>query len=62
MYEHEIMEKMFPLIEAPAEIVNDRDWTPGECFWEQQSGDAPAGAGRRDRTVHPERRRGFLRQ
>ena len=62
MYEHEIMVKMFPLIEAPVEIANDRDWTPGDCFWEQQDGDAPAGAGRRDRTVHPERRRGFLRQ
>ena len=30
MYEHEIMVKMFPLIEAPAEIANDKDWSPGD--------------------------------
>ena len=59
MYEHDVLEEMLPLIEAPAEIANDRDWTPGDCCWEQQSGDAPAGAGRRNRTVQPERRLGF---
>ena len=32
MYEHEIMEKMLPLIEATVEIVNGRDWAPGDCF------------------------------
>ena len=62
MYELEIMVKMFPLIEAPVEIANDKDWTPGDCFWEQQDGDAPAGAGGGDCTVACKRRRGVLRQ
>ena len=62
MYEHDVLEEMFPLIEAPVEIANDRDWIPGDCFWEPENGDASIDARRRNRTIQPERRRGFLRQ
>jgi len=62
MYDYDELEEMFPLIKAPVEIANDKDWTPGDCFWEQKSDDASADDRRRIRTVQPERRRGFFRK
>ena len=62
MYDYVALEEMFPLIKAPVEIANDKDWTPGDCFWEQQSDDVSVDDRRRIRTVQPERRRGFLRK
>ena len=62
MYDHEVPEEMLPLIEAPVEMANDQDWTPGDCFWDQQSGDVSVDTRRRIRTAQPERRRGFLRE
>jgi hypothetical protein len=62
MYDYDALQEMFPLIKTPVEIANDKDWTPGDCFWEQQSDDVSVDDRRRIRTVQPERRRGFLRK
>ena len=32
--------RMFPQINAPPPIVNDKDWVPGENKWEQENGDS----------------------
>ena len=53
MYDYDALEEMFPLIKAPVEMANDKDWTPGDCFWEQQGGDVSVDARRRIRTGHP---------
>ena len=62
MYDHEVLEEMFPLIEVSVEIANDRDWIPGDCFWEQQSRGASVDVCRRNCTIQPERCRGVLGQ
>ena len=62
MYDDETIDEMFPRIEAPAQIINDEDWTQGDCFWKEEDGSPPQGARRRARAAQPERRRGFLRE
>ena len=32
MYDQEMIEEMFPQINAPVQIANNSDWVPGGCF------------------------------
>ena len=62
MYDDETIDEMFPKIEAPAQIINDEDWTQGDCFWKDQNDDVTQSARRKTTAAQPERRRGVLRE
>ena len=53
MYEDEMIDEMLPQIEAPAQIANDQDWIPGDCFWEESEGSQSQDARRKAQEAQP---------